>query len=381
MKFTLLERNTDSEARAGLLELRHGNVETPVFMPVGTQASVKGLLPEAIRATGSRILLANAYHLSLRPGVDIVSGLGGLHEFMAWDGPILTDSGGFQVFSLAGLRRISDDGVEFRSHLDGAVVHMTPEKATRIQNGLGADIIMCFDECPPAGASQQDVETAVERTLRWAEVCRETHGREDQALFGIVQGGVFPEIRRYCSERLVELGFTGYAIGGVSVGESRELIRSVTAATAASLPSDRPRYLMGVGLPEDILNAVECGVDMFDCVAPTRMGRNATAFTESGRLRIRNARYARDEKPIEERCDCVACRLYSRAYIRHLFTANEMLGPILLSIHNITFYQRMMRRVRKAIREDRFLEMKRKFLSEFRAGASNRMQDHCSGRS
>jgi len=310
-----------------------------------------------------------------------VSGLGGLHEFMAWDGPILTDSGGFQVFSLAGLRRISDDGVEFRSHLDGAVVHMTPEKATRIQNGLGADIIMCFDECPPAGASQQDVETAVERTLRWAEVCRETHGREDQALFGIVQGGVFPEIRRYCSERLVELGFTGYAIGGVSVGESRELIRSVTAATAASLPSDRPRYLMGVGFPEDILNAVECGVDMFDCVAPTRMGRNATAFTESGRLRIRNARYARDEKPIEERCDCVACRLYSRAYIRHLFTANEMLGPILLSIHNITFYQRMMRRVRKAIREDRFLEMKRKFLSEFRAGASNRMQDHCSGRS
>jgi queuine tRNA-ribosyltransferase len=366
MDFRLLQTDPACRARRGRLSLPHGELGTPAFMPVGTQAAVKGLLPETVRETGTEILLCNAYHLALRPGSAAVRELGGLHQFMGWDGPILTDSGGFQVFSLAPLRRVTDEAVEFRSHVDGATIRMSPERATEIQNDLGADIIMCFDECPPASATPEELRAAVRRTLRWAEACRRAHRRPDeQALFGIVQGGALPELRAECARALVELDFPGYAVGGVSVGEAPHLKNLAVEAATAALPADRPRYLMGVGFPPDLLEAVERGIDLFDCVAPTRMGRNATAFTADGRLRLRNARHADDDAPLEPDCPCPACRRFSRAYLRHLFAAGEMLGPILLSIHNITFYQRLMARAREAVADGRFAEMKRIFLQRF----------------
>lgn len=333
----------------------HGAVETPAFMPVGTQATVKGLTPEQLDATGTTMLLANTYHLALRPGEEVVERLGGLHSFMGWDGPILTDSGGFQVFSLAARAKITEEGVAFRSHIDGRLVQFTPESATAIQQALGADVAMCFDHCPALPASKEAVAAAVGRTVRWAARCKDVHTRRDQALFGIVQGGSHADLRAECTEELLALDFDGYAVGGVSVGEGRDQVREALAVTTHRLPADRPRYLMGVGRPQDILDAVATGIDLFDCVLPTRNGRNATCLTATGPVKLRNAAHRVDERPIEEGCNCVACRNFSRAYLRHLFLAKEMLGPILASIHNVSYLHRLTRQIREAIGEGRFV--------------------------
>ena len=349
MKYTLLASDTHTLARAGLLETARGPVETPAFMPVGTQATVKGLTPDVLRSVGARLVLANTYHLALRPGEETVAALGGLHAFMAWDGPILTDSGGFQVFSLAARRDLNDEGVTFRSHIDGRRITLTPARAIAIQEALGADIIMCFDHCPALPATRADVADATARTLRWALVCKSVHTRPDQALFGIVQGGTHADLRRECAEALVALDFPGYAVGGVSVGESREEFLLALEATTPSLPTHKPRYLMGVGRPEDLLMAVARGIDMFDCVLPTRNGRNATCLSSQGPVRLRNARYRLDPKPIDESCRCPVCARFSRAYLRHLFMADEMLGPILASTHNLAFLHQLMHDARRAI--------------------------------
>jgi queuine tRNA-ribosyltransferase len=323
--------------RLGNLKTAHGTIETPVFMPVGTRGTVKGLTPEQISQTGSTIILANTYHMMIRPGEDVVADLGDLHKLMGWDGPILTDSGGYQVFSLSTLNRIGEDGVEFASHVDGKKIYMDAKIATEVQNKLGADIIMCFDECAPFPCEQKQLEKAVERTIRWAAECKKAHCRDDQLLFGIVQGGIDLKLREYCAEELIKLDFDGYAIGGLSVGEGHDHMIATTDHVAPLLPSDKPRYLMGVGMPEDIIAAVRSGIDMFDCVLPTRNGRNATAFTFNGVIKMRNAGHMRDTGPIEEECPCYCCKNFSRGAIRHFFNVNEMLGPILVSIHNITF--------------------------------------------
>lgn len=318
-------------------------------MPVGTRGTVKGITPEQLRRTGAEIILANTYHLSLRPGSDIVADLGGLHRFMSWDGPILTDSGGFQVFSLPDLVKIDEDGVTFRSHIDGALLRLDPTTAVQHQERLGADIIMAFDQCPPLPSPRDLLLQACERTCRWAATCKAVHRREEQWLFGIVQGGDDLDLRADCARRLLDIDFPGYAIGGLSVGESAEMRAEVATATAAMLPPDRPRYLMGVGTPQDLLAGVLAGVDMFDCVLPTRNGRNAWAFTPTGPIRLRNETHKTADEPIEHACDCEACRNFSRGYIRHLFLADEMLGPILTSIHNLRFLQRFMARLRELI--------------------------------
>jgi queuine tRNA-ribosyltransferase len=319
-------------------------------MPVGTQGTVKGVLPDHIAATGSQIILANTYHLMLRPGEQVVAELGDLHAFMGWPGPILTDSGGFQVFSLAGINKISDRGVTFKSHVDGAVVELTPRRSMEVQNALGADVIMAFDECPPADAPPEYHAAAVERTLRWARECLESHARPaDQALFGIVQGGTDPALRAYCAEQLIAMDFPGYAVGGLAVGEGFDAMVATLGRVAPMLPAGKPRYLMGVGFPRDIVAAVSAGIDMFDCVMPTRNGRNAYAFTAGGAIRLRNSRFQRDPGPIEDGCDCYACRHFSRGAVRHFFFAAEMLGPVLVSVHNIRFYQRLMADIRRAI--------------------------------
>mgnify|MGYP002622592626 FL=1 len=318
-------------------------------MPVGTRGSVKGIWPEQLRASGAQMILANTYHLALRPGAELVAQLGGLHAFMGWDGPILTDSGGYQVFSLAELNKITDEGVRFRSHIDGQWLHLDPASATKIQNQLGADIIMAFDECPPGDADHDTAQRAVERTLRWAEQCRSAHQRDDQALFGIVQGGIYPDLRQHCAQRLIDLDLPGYAVGGLSVGETHEQMVDVLENVTPLLPKDRPRYLMGVGMPRDILAAVRAGIDMFDCVLPTRNGRNGYVFTATGPLKMRNERYRAQDEPLEIGCPCPACRQFSRAYIRHLFVVGEMLGPILVTTHNLWFYQRFMARLRDLI--------------------------------
>jgi queuine tRNA-ribosyltransferase len=338
-----------SAARVGVLRTPHGEAKTPAFMPVGTRGSVKGVTPEQLSRTGAEIILANTYHLSLRPGSDVVADLGGLHRFMGWDGPILTDSGGFQVFSLPDLVKIDEDGVTFRSHIDGALLRLDPATAVAHQERLGADIIMAFDQCPPLPSPREVLEQACERTCRWAEACKVVHEREDQWLFGIVQGGADLELRADCAHRLLEIDFPGYAIGGLSVGESATMRAHVAAATAEMLPTDRPRYLMGIGTPQDLLAGVLAGVDMFDCVLPTRNGRNAWAFTRKGPIRLRNEVHRTSEEPIEADCDCEACRRFSRGYLRHLFMAEEMLGPILTSIHNLRFLQRFMSRLRELI--------------------------------
>jgi queuine tRNA-ribosyltransferase len=345
----------DGLARRGRVVTPHGSFETPAFMPVGTQGTVKGILPDDILATGAEIILANTYHLMLRPGEKTVAELGDLHRFMGWDRPILTDSGGFQVFSLADINKISDDGVTFKSHIDGSVVHLTPARSIQVQNDLGADIIMAFDECPPSEAPREYQQQAVDRTLRWAEECLRAHARPDeQALFGIVQGGLHEDLRLACAQRLVAMDFPGYAVGGLAVGEGFERMVEVLQWTVPALPAHKPRYLMGVGYPRDLVAAVAAGIDMFDCVLPTRNGRNASAFTASGSIRLRNARYARDRGPIEGGCDCTACRQFTRGAIRHFFAAGEMLGPILVSVHNVRFYQRFMADLRRAIESDRF---------------------------
>lgn len=345
----ILECSPDGRSRRGVLSTPHGRVRTPAFMPVGTRGTVKGVWPEQVRDSGADILLANTYHLALRPGAELVERMGGLHCFIGWDGPILTDSGGYQVFSLAELNKITDEGVRFRSHIDGAWLHLDPAGATRIQNQLGADIIMVLDECPPGQADHDHAARAVERTVRWAASCKAAHQRGDQALFGIVQGGVFPDLRLACADRLIEMDFPGYAVGGLSVGETHEQMVEVLDWVVPKLPADRPRYLMGVGMPRDILAAVRAGIDMFDCVLPTRNGRNAYAFTAAGPLRLRNEKYREQDLPLEHDCSCPACRRFSRAYIRHLFLAGEMLGPMLVSVHNLWFYQRFMARLRDLI--------------------------------
>ncbi len=358
VRFTATARDAGSAARAGTLDTPHGPVETPVFMPVGTQATVKGLTPEQLRGAGSRMILANTYHLALRPGEETVAALGGLHRFMAWDGPILTDSGGFQVFSLADKAKITDKGATFRSHLDGRLLELTPERAVAIQEALGADVAMCLDQCPPLPSAKPDIAKAVDRTIAWAGRCKRAKRRSDQALFGIVQGGSHEDLRGRCAEALIAMDFDGYAVGGVSVGESREEVRRALDVSVHRLPEDRPRYLMGVGRPQDLLDAVLAGIDMFDCVMPTRNGRNATCFTAQGQVKLRNAAHARDPRPLEEGCDCLACAKFSRAYLRHLFLAKEMLGPILASIHNLAYLHRLMSRAREAIRAGRFVQLR-----------------------
>jgi queuine tRNA-ribosyltransferase len=340
-------------ARAGLLTTPHGSVPTPLFMPVATLASVKGVDVGRVAETGAGMVLANAYHLHLRPGEEIVGQGGGVGAFMGWPGPTLTDSGGFQVFSLAAQVRVTEAGATFRSHIDGRRIELSPEASMRIQERIGADVAMQLDHVIALPAARGDVAAAMHRSLRWAQRCRDAHRRDDQALFGIVQGGLEADLREESAVRLRELGFDGYAVGGLSVGEGPEAMVAALEATTPHLPADRPRYLMGVGMPHDIIAAVGAGIDMFDCVLPTRCGRNALVYTFDGQLRLRNVRHATDPRPIEEGCPCLACR-HSRAYLRHLFLAGEMLGPILASIHNLTFYQRLVARLREAVLAGRF---------------------------
>lgn len=349
----LLHVDAGSAARRSRFHTPHGSIDMPAFMPVGTAATVKGLEVDQIRATGAQIVLANTYHLALRPGEDVVRRLGGLHGFMGWDGPILTDSGGFQLFSLARMTKVTEDNAVFRSHIDGRLFELSPERAVQIQEDLGADIAMVLDHVVALPNEQETVADATWRTVRWAERARNAATRNDQAQFAIVQGGLEPELRVECARRLVNLDFAGYAVGGLSVGETPEEMYHMLDHTVPALPADRPRYLMGVGRPEDLLEGIRRGIDLFDCVMPTRNGRNALAFTDRGRLRLRNLQYETDDSPLEEGCPCAACRR-SKGYLRHLFMAGEMLGPILLSIHNVTYYQRLLADARSAIMEDRF---------------------------
>jgi queuine tRNA-ribosyltransferase len=358
IRFELLGRDGASAARRGRLHTSHGTVETPAFMPVGTQATVKGLLPEQLRAVGVEMVLANTYHLALRPGEEVVRKLGGLHKFMAWDGPILTDSGGFQVFSMADRVKLTDRGVAFRSHLDGRLLDLTPERAVAIQEALGPDVAMCLDHCPALPAEKEAIAEAVARTVRWAARCKEAHARPDQALFGIVQGGSHADLRAECAEKLIALGFDGYAVGGVSVGEGPEEVRKALDVTTYLLPEGRARYLMGVGRPEDVIDAIASGIDLFDCVLPTRNGRNATCLTGAGPVKLRNAKHREDPSPIEPGCDCPACARFSRSYLRHLFLAGEMLGPILASLHNVAFLERLVSRAREAIMAGRYVQFR-----------------------
>jgi queuine tRNA-ribosyltransferase len=364
-RFQLL--HSDNAARCGRLHTAHGIVETPVFMAVGTQATVKGLTPEQLEAAGVQMVLGNTYHLALRPGDELIAELGGLHRFMNWRRPILTDSGGFQVYSLAANLKIDDRAAVFRSHIDGALLELTPEKAVRIQENLGADIAMCLDQCPPFGASPVQLREAVERTVRWAQRCKDAHQRHDQALFAIVQGGIDVELRTRCAAELTKLDFPGYALGGFSVGETMPQMVAALEPAARLLPADKPRYLMGVGRPEDILAAVGRGIDMFDCVLPTRNGRNAMAFTADGRVKMRNAVHKRDSRPLESGCECPTCRHYSRAYLHHLFLAEEMLGPTLLSLHNVAFYSRLMSQIRESIAAGTYAEFCAVSLARFGA--------------
>ncbi len=357
---------TSARARAGSVTTPHGAFDTPAFMPVGTHGAIKAMTPDQVRATSAQIVLSNTYHLHLRPGEGLVEKMGGLHAFMRWDGPILTDSGGFQVFSLPNVE-ITDRGARFANEVSGETVDLTPERSMEIQNALGADIIMAFDECTPFPATHAQAGAGVRRTLMWIERCLKAHRRpDDQALFPIVQGGVYPDLRAACAEALVALDAPGYAIGGVSVGEGHELMCQVTEHAAPLLPEAKPRYLMGVGTPEDIVAAIGFGIDMFDCVIPTRYARSATVFTSRGRLRLTNRRYRRDGYPIDTSCDCGACAGgFSRAYLHHLFAANEVLSAILCSIHNVHFYQSLVRQAREAVRADAYADFQREFLAQY----------------
>ncbi len=364
--YQLLKECKQTGARLGLLETPHGQYETPIFMPVGTQATVKTMSPEELKEIGSGIILSNTYHLYLRPGHEVVREAGGLHQFMNWDRGILTDSGGFQVFSLSKLRKISEEGVSFRSHLSGEPLFISPEKSIEIQNALGADIIMAFDECPPYPAEREYVKDSLERTTRWAERCLKAHARPDsQALFGIVQGGMYPDLRKQSARELIAFDFPGYAIGGLSVGEPKELMYEMLKETTPLLPTDKPRYLMGVGSPDALIEGVIHGVDMFDCVLPTRIARNGTAMTSEGRIVVRNARYARDFTPLDPNCDCNTCRHYTRAYLRHLVKADEIFGLRLITYHNLYFLMQLMKQIRQAIREDRLADFRDTFFDRY----------------
>ena len=352
-------------ARYGILHTPHGNVEVPMFMPVGTLATVKTLSPKELKECGSGVILANTYHLSQRPGEDIVAEAGGLHSFMNYDGPILTDSGGFQVFSLAENRKITEEGVTFKSHLNCDRLFFSPEIAIGIEEKLGADIIMSFDECVHYPATYEYMKNSVERTLRWAKRGKAVHTKEDQALFGIVQGGEFPDLRKYCAEELVKMDFDGYSIGGTSIGEPKDVMTKMVSYAVKYLPEDKPRYLMGIGSVDEILDGVSQGVDMFDCVLPTRIARHGALMTSKGRVNIRDAKYKMDFSPLDSECDCYCCKNYTKAYLRHLYVCDETFGKRLLSIHNVRFLIHMMEEARNAIKEDRFLEFKDEFLKKF----------------
>ena len=364
--YELIKTDTRTKARRGRVTTPHGVIETPVFMPVGTAATVKAMRPEEIKEMGAEIILSNTYHLYLRPGHEVVKAAGGLHRFMNWDKPILTDSGGFQVFSLGAMRKISEEGVEFRSHIDGSKHMLSPEKSMEIQNALGSDIMMAFDECAPYPADRNYVKNSLERTTRWLKRCKEYHkNTEQQSLFGIMQGGMYKDLRKQSAEEIVELDLPGYAIGGLSVGEPKEIMYEVMDDCVDYLPADKPRYLMGVGSPDCLFEGVERGIDMFDCVLPTRIARHGMAMTSQGRVNIKNAKYERDFTPLDPNCDCYTCRNYSKAYLRHLFKSDEILSSMLMTTHNLHFLVNTMAGIRKAIEEDRFLEYKKEFYDSY----------------
>ena len=367
LEFEIIKEDKKTGARAGILHLPHGDVLTPVFMPVGTQATVKSMTPEELKdEVNANIILSNTYHLYLRPGHELVKEAGGLHKFMNWDRNILTDSGGFQVFSLGDLRKITEEGVEFRSHLNGEKHFISPEKSIEIQNALGSDIMMAFDECAPYGASYNYIKNSMERTTRWAKRCKDYHKNTDtQNLFGIVQGGFYKDLRKQSVEELVELDLPGYAIGGISVGEPKEDFLDILRYTAPLLPEDKPRYLMGVGSPDYLIEAAMSGIDMCDCVMPTRMARNGTAMTHNGQVNLLNACHTHDFTTLDDECDCYTCKNYTKAYIRHLFKAKEILGARLLSIHNLRFLVKLMEDVRQAILEDRLTEFRSEFYKKY----------------
>lgn len=365
-EFEVKDKSSNTMARTGVFTTGHGDIETPVFMPVGTRATVKAMDVDELKEIHAQIILSNTYHLYLRPGEEIVERAGGLHEFMNWNRPILTDSGGFQVFSLTDMREITEQGVHFRSHIDGSKHFLTPEKSIEIQNALGADVIMAFDECAPYPADYDYIKNSCERTLRWLERCKKAHKNpEKQALFGIVQGGMYKDLREFSARETIKFDLPGYGIGGLSVGEPREEMIEMLDATTHLLPENKPRYLMGVGTPDYLFEMVEYGVDMADCVLPTRIARNGTVFTHSGNLVVRNAKYKEDFGPLDPDCDCKVCQNYSRAYIRHLINVNEILGARLLTYHNLYFLTHLMDDIRKSIQEDRFLEFKHEFYSKF----------------
>ena len=364
--YELIKKDSRTKARRGRVNTPHGPIETPVFMPVGTAGTVKAMKPEEVRDMGAQIILGNTYHLYLRPGHEVVKAAGGLHKFMNWERAILTDSGGFQVFSLGAMRKISEEGVEFRSHIDGSKHMLSPEKSMEIQNALGSDIMMAFDECAPYPADRNYVKNSLERTTRWLKRCKEYHkNTEQQSLFGIMQGGMYKDLRKQSAEEIVELDLPGYAIGGLSVGEPKEIMYEVMDDCVDYLPADKPRYLMGVGSPDCLFEGVERGIDMFDCVLPTRIARHGMAMTSQGRGNIKNAKYERDFTPLDPNCDCYTCRNYSKAYLRHLFKSDEILSSMLMTTHNLHFLVNTMAGIRKAIEEDRFLEYKKEFYDSY----------------
>ena len=360
--FEVLKNDTTTHARTGRIITPRGTVDTPVFMPVGTMGTIKSLMPETVRGLGAEILLCNTYHLYLRPGHELIKRMGGLHSFMNWPCPILTDSGGFQIYSLAELRKITDEGVTFQSHVDGSSHFISPESCIEIQETLGSDIMMCLDECIPYPADRDYAAQALTRTTAWAKRCRDARKNEFPALFGILQGGYFADLRRQGLEALADIGFDGYALGGMSVGEPRELMWNMVAQLAPLMPRERPRYLMGVGAPSDLVECVTHGIDMFDCVMPTRNARNGMLFTNGGKIAIRNARYRDDNAPLDRECDCYTCQHYSRAYLRHLFIAREILAIVLNTIHNVRYFMTLMERIRQAIHENRYEEFRRRFM-------------------
>lgn len=366
VKYELVKKCSKTGARAGRLHTPHGTFDTPIFMPVGTQATVKSMSPDELKDMGAGIILSNTYHLFLRPGHSLVKEAGGLHKFMNWDRGILTDSGGFQVFSLGDLRKITEEGVTFRSHIDGSKQFLSPERATEVQMALGADIIMAFDECVPYPADYDYAKKSTERTTRWAQRCKDTLTREDQSLFGIIQGGMYKDLRSMSVRDLVDMDFPGYAVGGLSVGEPKNLMYEILEHTVCQLPVNKPRYLMGVGTPDCLVEGVMHGIDMFDCVFPTRVARNGTAMTAKGRLVIKNAEYAHDFRPIDEDCGCYACRNFSRAYIRHLMRTDEIFGLRLMTTHNLYFLINFMKKMRESILEDSFVEFRSDFIANYK---------------
>ncbi|WDV47538.1 tRNA guanosine(34) transglycosylase Tgt [Clostridiaceae bacterium M8S5] len=366
IKYELIKECSQTKARLGKIHTPHGVIETPIFMPVGTKATVKTMTPEELEKIGAQIILGNTYHLYLRPGHKLVEEAGGLHKFMNWNKPILTDSGGFQVFSLGDLRKITEEGVEFRSHIDGSKHFISPEISIEIQNSLGSDIAMAFDECPPYPADREYVKKSLERTTRWAKRCKEAHKKQDtQSIFGIIQGGMYEDLRAQSAKGIIDLDFPGYAVGGLSVGEPADIMYRILDFTVPLMPKDKPRYLMGVGSPDYLFEAVIRGIDMADCVLPTRIARNGTALTSSGKVVIKNAKYKKDFSPLDHECDCYVCKNYSRAYIRHLFKCEEILGARLTTYHNLYFLLKLMENIRTAIKEDRLLEYKNEFYKKY----------------